>query len=604
LAALISWGFLASPARPVGGDAVGALARPGRPPERADLPADDRRLDRLVSLQDGALTVGDLVSRVMAECAVPLACDPALGRVRLAVCVESQPARELLRRLAGLLNTHWEAAESTGGYRLARELAQPSPEEVREALVTQEARAQEAESVEAREGREARLQRYRSALPLGRAELLSNYEEIDPWLCADLLDPGARRMLQILASLTPAQEEELLARGTVALSLVSLPAAVRHHLAELAGGRFGPPSGGFATDPDRPSRFESPEGRWANSVVRLTWVRDALRLQLTVPDVCRYETEIGGLPRGAEAAARRRLARLGVAEGTRRPSGEAARAADAGALSPARSAAGSRPEGGEVVDMGAVEGMVDLGPLAGTRPSFSQVLAQIARQCRLSVLAECVGSGLPGLAPRKGVASTMTLKDALAALRTARRRLWWWQVSEGWLVASDAGAEVVVWSDLPDGVLEEWRARVKGAQPVPLEDLARLAAALNPLQLDRLASELQELQQVPLDYLRLYGTLTDEQRAALLRGEVIELSSLGAEQRRVALRRARPTHPWFTEPDLDHATLRLARQTLCTEVLGVTLFLEYHRPESPRDRDVVFVMPLEFRPWGAGDDRR
>jgi len=134
------------------------------------------------------------------------------------------------------------------------------------------------------------------------------------------------------------------------------------------------------------------------------------------------------------------------------------------------------------------------------------------------------------------------------------------------------------------------------AEPISLEDFAALAASLNTRQIARLTRQLKGVRDVPLYYLRLYGSLTRGQREALLEGETLALSGLSPEQRRLTLRQAQITHPWFSEADLAHATLRVLHQTLCTEEPGIALILEYHRPESPRDRDICFSFPLHYRP--------
>ena len=112
-------------------------------------------------------------------------------------------------------------------------------------------------------------------------------------------------------------------------------------------------------------------------------------------------------------------------------------------------------------------------------------------------------------------------------------------------------------------------------------------------------AEVRGLEDASLGELALYGRLAPGQRQALERGETVAVSALAPAERRAVLRRARVVRPWFTQQDLAPATLRLLPLVLCTEEEGVALLLEYHRPESPRDRDVLFVAPRTFRPPGA-----
>ena len=61
-----------------------------------------------------------------------------------------------------------------------------------------------------------------------------------------------------------------------------------------------------------------------------------------------------------------------------------------------------------------------------------------------------------------------------------------------------------------------------------------------------------------------------------------------------ALRFSQRTHPWFTPADLEAALLHIVPCTLAVGSKGISPWIEYHHPDSPRDRDLVFTLPLEI----------
>jgi len=536
----------------------------------------EARLDRPVSFRDDGVTVADLLSRVSATTGVPLACDAPPGRVQVAVCAESRPAWEVLAHLCDAVGASWEVAEGdAGGYRLRGRATAPTSGDVHERLFALEDEARQFDSLWYRQARESCLRRYRAALtPSGPQPPAT---EPDARLRADLLEEKRRGMLPLLLWLSPEQTGELLTRGTVGFPLADLPGPVRRHLAEWAGGRWGGLGGAsMPIDPDRPSRFARPEDRWQNSAVFLTWTREALQLDLLVPDVYRFGID---------------LAHLGAPDGTAPGGTASAGAAPAATSGDARLALPVSLEG-----------------LADARPSMSRVVISLGEQCHVPVVAVCLPQATVevGRAPKGGIGaagSPTSLGEALEWLRAARHGAWSWRVTDGWLVARDEMADLLLWADPPEAVVEEWRARCERARAASLDDLADLAATLNPLQLHGLAARVPGLRQIATDYLWLYGALTREQRQALLRGETVAIAGLAPQQQRMAWRHARSTHPWFALADLGKAVLRLAHQTLSTEEPGLSLVLEYHRPESPQDRDIIFTMPEEFR-WPAKEGDR
>jgi len=567
----------------------------------------DVTLNQSLSLESRALTVGDLLARVGQATGVPLTCDASWRDLQVIVYAKPCAAGEPLERLAGLLEGQWEKAggRSGGGYGLAPKLARPTPGDVEERLIAKAEAARKGECQAMRGSRAARLSEYGHALSLSRGELLGAHEQSDPWLCADVLDPAGRGLLQVLAHLSPLQVEALLSEGTVALPVVDLPMPLRRRLGDWARGRWGWPGGTTVPlNPDLLLRFDNPRDRWSNSVVILTWTGEALQLQLAVPDLYVFRTRIAHLRTAPESEARQKLTALGVTGVGAGPTGAAAAviADQASAMATTR-ATGPPPDTADR-PCSELARAVDLSSLAGRRVPVSEILAQVAAQTDLPVLAVRGASREGRIAVPKGPQLPASVGEAMALIGLLRGPSWSWQVAEGWLVLREEGLELLPWADAPEGLVRGWQARVRESQAIPLDDLATLSAALNPLQSNRFGEWVKGLRDVPLGDLRLYGSLSAQQREALLRGEVITVASLSAQHRREALRRARPTHPWFTEADLGPAVLRLVPQMLCTEEAGVTLVMEYRRPESPRDRDVVFVMPLELRLPEEPDGKR
>jgi len=492
--------------------------------------------------------------------------------------------------MADLVEGQWRATAG-GGYRLASAAARPDPAEAEEQFIARVDSARRSDCGTMREIRAGRLSEYRQALPLTEGEVLAAYQKEDAWLCADVLHPAGRGLLGLLACLGPRQLDELLTEGKLGMPLADLPLSLRRHLGDWARGRWGWPGGtSEPLNPDLPLRFDDPRERWSNSVVILTWVGDVLQLQLAVPDVYTFRARIVHLATAPEAEARQKLVALGVQE-----IGGAATAASRSAtmqwspgvsadeLQPVRSATGpdlARP--------------VDLTSLAGKRIPLSDLLAQVAAQADLAVLAVAAPAEVRVPIP-SGPRLPTSVGQALVLIAAAPGPPRSPQVADGWLVLREAGIELLPWADPPGTLVREWQARVKRSRTVPLPDLAALSVALNPLQLDRFTDQVRELRDAPLGDLRLYGGLSAEQRAALLRGETVAVASLSAQERQALLRRARASHPWFTQGHLAPAVLRILPETLCTEEPGVAVLIEYRRPESPRDREILFAAALEFR---------
>jgi len=183
-----------------------------------------------------------------------------------------------------------------------------------------------------RPAREALLERYRSALALSPSELLDQYEQSDPRLCAALLDPETRPFVEQIVSLPRADREQLMSQGRLWKGLRSFDPAFQEHVVAGAraevredaerqaaaaavtqqGPRFTPRH--YEMIP----RFESEEDRWQSAVVGLRWGDgiEHLEFSLRVPESVWYGAYPIVGPSQSPTDARRKLIWLGVREAT------------------------------------------------------------------------------------------------------------------------------------------------------------------------------------------------------------------------------------------------------------------------------------------------
>jgi hypothetical protein len=82
--------------------------------------------------------------------------------------------------------------------------------------------------------------------------------------------------------------------------------------------------------------------------------------------------------------------------------------------------------------------------------------------------------------------------------------------------------------------------------------------------------------------------------------EALPLNELPVNQRHSYERVARNSHPWLESPDLSRAVLRTIPRKLSTGEDGISFIVEYHCPDSPNDRDVLFTSPLTITIPGKG----
>jgi hypothetical protein len=201
--------------------------------------SSDSRLDSTsVSVWERDITVADLLSRLSEQSFVQLSAVEDLLSVRVSIFAEDRMLSGVMWTLARLFHGYWacerERAPTDRAYVLAQHGLQPySVDELGDLPFVQLA---EAASERLRSDLQAQLPIYQTALSLSPEELLRRHEEAHPWLCANLLDPDTRPMVEAICGLDEAQREQLLARGLAVIPLNQIDAAWRQRLSDKATG--------------------------------------------------------------------------------------------------------------------------------------------------------------------------------------------------------------------------------------------------------------------------------------------------------------------------------------------------------------------------------
>jgi len=567
--------------------------------------ADERLQSSMVSVWQSETTIGEVLEELSEQSAVQLEAALGLVRVRVTVFAEDRTLAGVMSCLAHLVTGYWvfprgeEPAERS--YRFVQheipaELGEAWPEEHWREL-------RRARAAEKRPERKARIALYRRALDMSTSEVLVEYEETDPWLCADLLNPAVRPMIEEYFRLSEGTREGLLATGTVGVPLREFDGGFREHLAQWSKGRWGRPAMLQAgPDADRMCRFTSPEERWANSVVYFRWSDSALQCQLAIPDVARFDADIMRTPRRPPYYAREQLVSLGHCEGTReywqgarQEAEEWERQWEARQESEAEE---PQPYSRSLPAPNMTDPRLclslDLEGAEAQALASSAVLEEAARQCEIAVVACYLPPEWVRLAPAAADEQGGTLGAALSEIRSQRAGMFWWNFCGQYLVAGDAEYWLIEASDVSQETLEHWQHVLRPGGSFTLDEVAAMLAELNELQLNFLVDRLTGLHELPIYSLRLYGCLDSEQREEAQSAEGLRLSRLSADEQDSVLRFARNARPWLERADLENAVLRLVPRRLSTGKAGKSLVAEYRLPDSSQDRDILFTCPLSY----------
>jgi hypothetical protein len=567
----------------------------------------DARLEaRAVTVWRDEITVEELLAAMQAASGVELLATAEALPVHLSVFAEQRSVEGLMTALGASLDGYWVFPRGAEGARrsyclVLRRSATGSPEAQNE---EHWARIQRALTEAQRPAREARLALYRQALKLSPEELLARYQETDPWLCADLLRPGGRPLLGYVLSLPADQEHRLLHDGELVIRMQTLAPSLRDYLSQwwhdesLVRGVGG--SASYLWRSDGPRTGFICQDEWAASYVRLSWTYDGLVLQLGVPGTGDRQLRLVRMPQLSASDALDDLLAFGYAKSTPEYQERLRRASEAHEQAimhpeddPGTAAFYSVGPAPNLADP-RLETVIPLDDASGTLSS-ADVFARAARRCQVAALAvylppDAVHIGLPEPRSRQ-----MMLRDLLGQIRQHRPATFSWDFYGQYLVGTDESYRVTQAAMLPPEVRAKWEQWVRSGVTLSLDQFAAALSGLNELQLNQMYMAFPESDPIgtgPLANLRLYGRLTDEQRARLSKAGGLPLAELPAEQQDAYARYTRGWVPWAQAGDLDGAVLRAVPVTLPGGVPGLSLVLEYHFPDLPGARYVAFAQPL------------
>lgn len=570
----------------------------------------DTRLATSIATWHAEVALDELLAEMSATSGVLLRSVPEMGSVELSAFMTGANLDGAMCALAEVLEAYWAFARGSASDARVYWLTPFDPiqgpfgkwyEEHHAALRRARASSSRAE-------REARLELYASAIVLSPTELMQQYEETDPWLCADLLHPATRPMIEQVCSLAPGQREKLLSEGQIQFSVAHFDAEFGRHLATWAKGRWGrPATAELAPDPDRMTRFAAPEERWEHATIHLWWSSSALKLLLNVPDVARFDADAIRTSQRSPYLPRKQLAELGFRDDTE----EYAEAVRAEALEWQASHGDGVPERLSrrmpYADATPHPNRTDcrlrepvrLSPTLPGGVSVPELLEAIARQCGLHVVATYLPPGDALVHIEGNCPVETTLGAALEDLRTRRGGMFTWNFRGNYLVARDLDYRVLQASRLPPSTRARWEGSLSSG-PIAIDELASLLGELNEVQVQAIVDEFPVLRDVPLYGIQAYGTLRNDQRSRLTPpADGLPFSDLSDAQAESVGRFARQTHPWLTSSDLSHAVLRGIPRKLSTGEDAFSFIIEYHFPDAPNDRDILFTSPFSITITGS-----
>jgi len=578
--------------------------------------ADIRLAQARVSIWVHEATVSDVLSTLGEDADIDLVVDDTLAGIRLTLFIQDRPLESVMVLLSRLLDAYWAFPRGQmpheRSYCLTLYGDSYTPlNDLQESLADEYKRTTAAL---ARPIREERLALYENALALSPSELLELYEESDPWVCANLLDPALRPMIEEICTLDEAEKEELLSTGEKAFPLRIFGRDFRGHLARWMHGEWGRPANAMPTpDVDRLPKFASPDERWDNATVRLWWSDHCLQLLLEVPDVARFDAWPIRLPQQPYMA-RHKLATLGYREDT--PEYRAAAEAEGVKWQEEHNEQHSLYSGQEIAETMGISppatsdprlaSHVFFGDIEGSFVSAAETFERFALECDLSIIANYQPPDRVRLRLRPDSDGMVTLESVLTEIRRQIGFYFSWSFGGDFLVASNAAYRLEEASTLPDGTLDTWREKLQPGSSFTLDELVSLITSLNGPQIDHLLETfpvLMDLQNISIYDLQLYGMLQPVQRAELANKEGLRFEKLDQEQKDAIVSYAQSKRPWLATYDFQNTVLRSIPRHLSTGEAGISLVVEYNLPQCPSDRDIVFTAPLQITVPGGGGPR-
>ena len=247
-------------------------------------PADTRLDAAFVSVWEPDITVADLLTRLSQQSSVQLTAADALLASPLTVFAEDRMLSGVMVALAALCHGHWVFERGQPPTQRAYRLIQSgSLDPTLGRFIDDIFLYLTGTSLDERRARfPDRLAVYRTALSLSPDEILSRYEQNNPWLCADLLDPDRRAAAEVLCQLDQDAIHDLLYRGLTHVGFGDLSPSLRQQLRDTAEGRRWE-SERTAGNPD-PQPSPAAEDPPDHTPVNLRWNGSDVELYLGTPE--------------------------------------------------------------------------------------------------------------------------------------------------------------------------------------------------------------------------------------------------------------------------------------------------------------------------------
>ncbi len=593
------------------------FASPAQLPERFPSPNDwdqwDYRLDgrdsRLeaarVTLSHPEVSLAGLLGDLSAQSGVELEAVPELAMVEVTAFGYASDLRSVMVSLCRMFNAYWVfprgAEPEARRYVLAPHRAPGETlEDELDRFVEERDRAL---NRAIRPLREARMEKYFEAMELSADELLARYEKDDPWLCADLLDPWKRSLLEQLRALDAGERETLLTEGSLNLPISRFDADFREFLSRWRFDRS-PGRGGSYPDPwnPPPTLYGSDEERWEHTLVSFDWSTDQVILEfsLAIPDDAIYRVDVVRSRDQSPLFPREDLARLGYREETadyekaikaehRQWQDEVGEFAS---LRRRRQVERSvRPQLGDLSSP-----LLDL-PVTFDSPKsqgmrLPELWETVARQCQVTALAHYRPLELYNPYRSPGSDATVSLGELLAWVQ--RKAGLHWRLDGHYVTTVETYPGENRWVPLSEEQLKEWRELVKpGEMVTDVEAAADAAAKLDYQQISALWLAIPETMGFVGHEMATYGSLDRSLREELTKGKELRVSELPSKAQKEFVDWLDACIPWAGEPDPTAAVVYRRPWVDAAGNEGFYIAVRYRAPGLPEVRRLLMVWPFD-----------
>ena len=523
----------------------------------------DTRLGRHCTVWEGRIELADLCASLSHASGVHLEAGATLQHMRVTIYSREQPLNGTMLALADLFDGYW--AYRSGQPPLERtyylfEHSPVPPDEVDDWVAARQRDAERKVTERLRPQIEARLAQCRALLKLRPEEVLAQYEKDDPWLCATVLDPPRRPLLERLCRFDEKQMDVLFGEGAVKQRMGDLEPALQQHLKDWFEG-----VDLYTPNPDRDRSETVPDESWETTTLALEWRPPWLGVAMYVPGGGMMNTGLMSLKDDSPPSqARQTLTRMGFGH-------ERTQEWEAEDAEWRKTHDGDYPSSQQQMLWAEMirhpsdaderlKAAVDLPEPADSRRGWSmrELLSGVAERQRIPVVSHFLSNDANRFWLRDDAPKPTTLGELLGAF-CKRYPPWTWDFTGGYLVLAGVGYRSDEAGRLPAALREEVIRRMRPGEKVSLDEVAGLFAGLNGKQAETLGTVLATAgihwPWPRTDALRVYGSMTAEQRERIRRGEPIALGELGGGQNKAVLRGLKRFREFPQEPDLSGAEL-------------------------------------------------